>query len=231
MPPTATTFPPSEDPNPRRYPNTMALSTCPCASVYPQMPCRCYNPDQVSVCQINGKTYWTGTIMQTNEIMDHLCPKNSGSACWLYDPGYTVNSPLDPHLYWFSMQLFAFLMTPAPSWPGIVGFALPLGAPWYLATPIPMNKATAMGTPIDTPLQQPILRAIELTQKTPECLTNDGGTEPVGNLARDQCNQTLKGEWPTHPPRNTIRCCPHQGLFVGQLFTYVYQPIGWVSAP
>ena len=39
-----------------------------CASMYPQMPCRCYNPDQVSVCQINGKTYWTGTIMQTNEI-------------------------------------------------------------------------------------------------------------------------------------------------------------------
>ena len=28
------------------------------------------------------KTYWTGTIMQTNEIMDQLCPKKSGSACW-----------------------------------------------------------------------------------------------------------------------------------------------------
>ena len=96
---TATIFPPPEDPNPRWYPNTMTLPTCPCASVYPQMPHRCYNPDQLSVCQINGKTYWTGTIIQTNKIMDHLCPKNSGSACWMYDPGYRVNSPLDPHLY------------------------------------------------------------------------------------------------------------------------------------
>ena len=72
---------------------------CPWASVYPQMPSRCYNPKQVSVCQIHGKTYWTGTIMHTNEIMDQLCPKKSGSACWQYDPGYRVNSPLDPHLY------------------------------------------------------------------------------------------------------------------------------------
>ena len=85
-------------------------------------------------------------------------------------------------------------MTPAPSWPGIAGFALPLGAPWYLATPVPMNDATAMGTPIDPPLQEPVSRAIELTQKAPECFTNDVGTEPVGNLARDQCNQTSKGE-------------------------------------
>ena len=32
--------------------------------------------EQLSVSQINGKTYWTGTIMQTNEITDQLCPKN-----------------------------------------------------------------------------------------------------------------------------------------------------------
>ena len=60
-----------------------------------------------------------------------------------------------------------------------------------------------MGTPIEPPLQGPVLRAIELTQKAPECFTNDGGTEPVGNLARDKCIQTLKGEWPTHPLTNT----------------------------
>ena len=95
----ATIFPPPEDPNPRRSPNTMMLPSCPCASIYPQMPSRCYNPDQVSACQINGKPHWTGTVMQTNEITDHLCPKKSGSACWLYDAGYRVNSPLDPHLY------------------------------------------------------------------------------------------------------------------------------------
>ena len=64
----------------------------------------------------------------------------------------------------------------------------------YLATPAPLNNVTAMGTPIDPPLQGPVLRTIELTQKAPECFTDDGGTEPVGNLARDECNQTLKCE-------------------------------------
>ena len=38
-----------------------------------------------------------------------------------------------------------------------------------------------MGTPIEPPLQGPVLRAVELTQNTLECFTNDGGTEPVGN--------------------------------------------------
>ena len=61
-----------------------------------------------------------------------------------------------------------------------------------------------MGTPIDPLLQGPILRAIELTQKAPECFTKDEGTEPVGKSARDKCNQTLKGEWPTYPTTNTI---------------------------
>ena len=87
-----------------------------------------------------------------------------------------------------------------------------------------------MGTPIDPPLQGPILRPIELTQKAPECFTNDGGTEPVGNLARDQCNQTLKGEWPTHPPTNTIWCCPHQGLFfVCGTDAYLCLPVNWMG--
>ena len=48
-----------------------------------------------------------------------------------------------------------------------------------------------MGSPIDPSLQGPVLRAIELTQKATACFTNDGGTEPVGHLARDQCSQTL----------------------------------------
>ena len=67
---------------------------------------------------------------------------------------------------------------------------------------MPLNNATAMGTPIDPTLQGPVLRAIYL--KAPECFINDGGTEPVGNLATDECNQTLKREWPTHPPTNTV---------------------------
>ena len=57
---------------PGQYSDTVALPSCPCASVYSQMPGRCYNPEQVSVCQINGKTYWTGTIIQTNETTDQL---------------------------------------------------------------------------------------------------------------------------------------------------------------
>ena len=43
IPPAAATFPPPEDPNPGQCPDTMALPSCPCASIYPQMPCRYYN--------------------------------------------------------------------------------------------------------------------------------------------------------------------------------------------
>ena len=100
-----------------------------------------------------------------------------------------------------------------------------LGAPWYLATPVALNIATAKGTLIDPPLQGLVLRAIELTQKAPECFTNDEQTEPVGNLARDECNQTVIGECPTHLPTDTIWCRPINAfsLFVGQMFTDVYQ--------
>ena len=45
-----------------------------------------------------------------------------------------------------------------------------------------------MGSPTDPPLQGPVLRAMELAPKVPECFTNDGGIEPVGSLATDQCN-------------------------------------------
>ena len=37
IPPAAATFPPPEDPNPKQCPDTMALPSCPCASIYPQM--------------------------------------------------------------------------------------------------------------------------------------------------------------------------------------------------
>ena len=158
MPSTAATFHPPEDPNPRQYPNTMALPSCPWASVYPQMPHRCYNPKQVSVCQIHGKTYWKGTIMHTNEITDQLCPKKSGSACWQYDPGYRVNSPLDPHLYQVLNTTHHLLNDTNPQLARNCWFCLSLGAPWYLATSVPLNNATAMGTPIDPSLQVPVLK-------------------------------------------------------------------------
>ena len=87
-----------------------------------------------------------------------------------------------------------------------------------------------MGTPIEPPLQGPVLRATELTQKAPECFTNNAGTESVDNLARDQCNQTLKGEWPTHPPTNTIWCFPHQGLFfVCGADAYLCLSVNWMG--
>ena len=83
------------------------------------------------------KTYWTGTIMQTNEIMDQLCPKKSGSACWQYDPGYRVNSPLDPCLYQFLNTTHRLLNNSNTQLARGCWVCLSLGAPWYLATPVP----------------------------------------------------------------------------------------------
>ena len=227
MPPAAATFPPPEDPKLGWYPDTMALPSCPCTSVY--MPCRCYNPEQVSVCQVNGETYRKGTIMQTNKIMDQLCPKKSGSACWQYDPGYRANSSLDPHLYQVLNTTHHLLNDTNPQLARNCWFCLSLGAPWYLATSVPLNNATAMGTPTDPPLKGPVLRAIELTLKAPECFTNNGGTEPVGNLARDKSYQTLKGEWPTYPPTSTLWFHPHQGLFfVCGTDAYLCLPFSWM---
>ena len=61
-----------------------------------------------------------------------------------------------------------------------------------------------MGITTDPCLQGSVLKRTELTQKAQECFTKDEGTEPVGKSARDKCNQTLKGEWPTYPTTNTI---------------------------
>ena len=90
-----------------------------------EMPRRCYNPEQVSVYQTNGKTYWTRTIIQTNKITDQLCLKKSGSASWQSDPGYRVNSPLDPRLYQVLSATHHLLNDTNPRWPGIAGFAHP----------------------------------------------------------------------------------------------------------
>ena len=158
-------LPPQWDPNPGWDSGTMALPTCTCASIYPQVPCRCYNPEQVSVCQVNGKTYWIGTIMLTNEITDQLCPKISGSACWQYDSGYRVNSPLGPHLYQVLRATHHLLNDTNPQLARDCWLCLSFGAPQYLATPVPLNNATSMRTPTNPPLQGPVLRVIELTQK------------------------------------------------------------------
>ena len=147
-------------------------------------------------------TYWIGTIMQTNKIKDQLCPKKPGSAYWQYNPGYRVKSPLDPRLYQVLSETHHLLNNTNPQLAR--DCFLCLGTPQYLGTPVPLNTASAMGTPTDPPLQGPVLKAIELTQKAPECFANDGGTGPVDNLARDQCNQTLIGEWPTHPATNNM---------------------------
>ena len=177
MPPAAATFPHQRIQTPGRIPTPWY---CHRASVPLSTPnaTQMLQPEQVSVCQINGKTYWTGTVMQTNEITDQLCPKKSGSACRQCDPGYRVNSPLDPHLYQALNTTHRLLNDTNPQLARDCWFCLSLGAPCYLAIPIPLNNATAMGTPIDPPLQGPVLRIFELTQKAPECFTNDGGTEP-----------------------------------------------------
>ena len=85
---------------------------------------------------------------------------------------------LDPHLYQALNTTHRCLKDTNPQLAKDCWLCLSLGAPCYLATPIPLNNATAMGTPIDPNLQGPVLRAIELTQKAPEFFTNDGGTEP-----------------------------------------------------
>ena len=133
-----------ENQNRGQCPNTMALPSCPCASVYPQMPCRCYIPEQLSVCQINGKTCWTGTIIQTNKITDQLCPKISGSASWQSDPGYRVNSPLDPHLYQVLNATHHLLNDTNLQMARDCRLCLSSGAPLYLVTPVPLNNAIAV---------------------------------------------------------------------------------------
>ena len=139
-------------------------------------------------------------------------------------------SSLDPHLYQVLNTTHHLLNDTNPQLARNCWFCLSLGAPWYLATSVPLNNATAMGTPIDPPLQGPVLRAIEVTQKAPECFTNNRGTEPVGNLARDQSYQTLKGEWPTYPPTSTVWCHPHQGLFfVCGTDACLCLPVSWMG--
>ena len=112
--------------------------------------------EQLSVSQINGKTYWTGTIMQTNEITEQLCPYKSASACWQYDASYRANSPLDPGLYQVLNATHHLLTDTNPQLARDCWLCLSLGTPRYLATPVPLNIATAMGTPTDPPLQGPV---------------------------------------------------------------------------
>ena len=83
--------------------------------------------------------------------MDQLYPKISGSACWQHDPGYRVNSPLNPHLYQVLSATHHLLDDTNPQLASDCWLCLSLGAPWYLATPVSLNNATAMGTPIDHP--------------------------------------------------------------------------------
>ena len=144
MPLAAAMFCSPEYPNLGQYPDTMALPWCPYASVYPQMPHRCYNPEQVSVCQINGKTYWTGAIIQTNKITDQLCPKISDSASWQSDPGYRVNSPLDPHLYQVLSATHHLLNDTNLQMARDCRLCLSSRGPLYLVTPVPLNNAIAV---------------------------------------------------------------------------------------
>ena len=83
-------------------------------------------------------------------------PPKSASAYWQYDAGYRVNSPLGPCLYQVLNAIHHLLNDTNPQLAGDCWLCLSLGAPRYLATPVPLNIATAMGTPIDPPLQGPV---------------------------------------------------------------------------
>ena len=80
-PPTAVTIPPQEDPTPSGIPTPWH---CHHAPVPPSTPNAMQGlQPRTGVCLPNTwKAYLTGTVMQTSEIMDQLCPKKSGSACW-----------------------------------------------------------------------------------------------------------------------------------------------------
>ena len=145
-------------------------------------------PEQVSVCQINGKPSRTGEITRTNypKYVDTTCPKKLGPACWQYDPGHRVNSPLDPRPYQVLSATDCLLNDTDPQLARECWRSLSIGVPQCLATPVPLNNATAMATPIDPPLQGPVLREVELTQKALECFIDNGGTKPVGNFSSVQ---------------------------------------------
>ena len=85
--------------------------------------------------------------------MDQLCPKKSGSVCWQYNPGCRVNSPLDPRLYQVLSATHRLLndTNPQPARDSWLCFSL--GAPWYLATLVPLNNVAAMGNPKIHPYQ------------------------------------------------------------------------------
>ena len=109
---------------------------------------------------------------------------------------------------------------------------LSLEAPHYLAIPVPLNNVTLAGPPTNSSVPEEMLkprpRTVVLTLKSPECFTDKGGTVPIGNLTKDQCNQVLKDEWPTHPPTSTIWSCPHQGLFfISGADAYLRLPVNW----
>lgn len=115
----------------------------------PQMPCRCYNPEQVSVCQINGKTYWTGTKTRQKKSQTNFALKSGSAIFWLcqiiyyhvwqYNPNSRKLTPLRPLSAEFSNTTHHLLGSTTPSWPGIAGFVcLKLSA----VHTVPLNNAT-----------------------------------------------------------------------------------------
>ena len=76
--PAPVTFPPK---NPAlaqmlSSPNTVALPLCLCASIYPQMSCKCFDLEQVFAWQKDGKTSWTGKIVSMGLVGPNL-PQSS----------------------------------------------------------------------------------------------------------------------------------------------------------
>ena len=102
----------------------------------PQMPRRCYNTEQLSVGQINGKTYWTGTIMQTNETRTNFALKNQplpvGSMTEV-----TELTPLRPSSVPGSQRNSSPSEGHQPPAGRDCRLCLSLGAPQYLATAVP----------------------------------------------------------------------------------------------
>lgn len=98
---------------------------------------------------------------------------------------------------------------------------------WLHQLPADPN-ATAMGPPHVFTLNEAGLKDNWIAPKGSRMLYKYVQELNLGNLARDQCNQPLKGEWPTHPPtKPEIWCCHIKAFSLWDGAYLYYQSIGW----
>ena len=90
-----------------------------------------------------------------------------------------------------------------------------------------MKYCSSLGNSYRSTRTTASLKGSWVNSKGSRWFTNDGRTEAVVSLARDECNQTVEGEWPTLLPTDTIWCPSIKAFswFVGPMLTYVSQSV------